>query len=122
MFKAFASSLSLSRRNSATKQIRHVLRCLFVVVCSAWAAFLKEGLMPPPGPQNSSPPRLAEVLTAMNENRSGHIHQPRGPNESFPVRSFCKLMAVRLSLGPTLVPVISEHTVEAADGDKENTD
>ena len=43
-------------------------------------------------------------------------------HESFPVRSFCKLMAVRLSLGPTLVPVISEHTVEAADGDKENTD
>jgi hypothetical protein len=36
--------------------------------------------MPPPGPQNSSPPRLAEVLTAMKENRSGHIHQPRGPN------------------------------------------
>ena len=34
----FASSFILTRRNNATKQIRHALRCLFVV-CSASAHF-----------------------------------------------------------------------------------
>ena len=43
-------------------------------------------------------------------------------HKSFPVREFCKLTAMRLSLGPALVPVISERAVKAADGDKEDAD
>ena len=43
-------------------------------------------------------------------------------HESFPIRSFRKLIPLRLGLGPALVPVVSERAVEAANGDKEDTD
>ena len=41
-------------------------------------------------------------------------------HKSLPVRELCKLTAMRLRLGPALVPVIRECAVKAADCDKED--
>jgi hypothetical protein len=39
-----------------------------------------------------------------------------------PFGDFCKLTVMRLSLGPALLPVVSENAMKAADSNKEDAD